>query len=207
MRFRVRAGVGILMLTGCGVLWAQAPPSAAPASAAPSEDIRDIRGPKPVWLLAESAMWPLTLGAVLLVASGYGLWRFSRRRTPTRVLEPHEIALQQLEDARRTLNLSTGREFGGTVSDIVRRYLEQQFRVTVTQRTTPEFLQDLLSSSSTPLAQRRALLSAFLQQSDLIKFAGDELSLQSLESLLQSARQLVQATATDATNHAALPAT
>jgi hypothetical protein len=93
------------------------------------------------------------------------------------------------------------------VSDIVRRYIELQFRVTVTQRTTQEFLQDLLSSSSTPLAQQQPLLAEFLQQSDLIKFTGDSLTLPTLEALLQSARHLVRETAHAATQHASIPAT
>ena len=76
-----------------------------------------------------------------------------------------------------------------------RRYIEERFGVTATHRTTEEFLHDLLESSHAPLARHRALLSDFLQQCDLVKFAGMSLTLQNMESLHHSARAFVLETA------------
>ena len=87
------------------------------------------------------------------------------------------------------------REFSIAVSDVVRRYIEERFAVTATHRTTEEFLHDLLESSHAPLARHRALLSEFLQQCDLVKFAGMSLTLQNMESLHHSARAFVLETA------------
>jgi uncharacterized protein DUF4381 len=208
MRVSARLSLGILMLAGCTSLWAAPPtPPAAAASAVPLEDIRDIRGPKSLLALSQSPGWLIAFGAALLAAGAYGLWHWRHRRALAAVFEPHELALQQLDEARRLLRPEAGREFAGTVSDIVRRYIELQFSVTVSRRTTEEFLQDLLSASNTTLARQRPLLTEFLGQSDLIKFAGDSLSLQTLDSLLQSARHLVRETARATTADAAIPAT
>jgi hypothetical protein len=165
-----------------------------------AEDIRDIRGPKnvlPDWVLAA-----IIGGALLIALACYGLWR--RRRTRVaRVLSPYEMALQRLEDLRALMQPERAREFSTAVSDIVRLYIEQKFDVTATRRTTEEFLRDLLESSNAALAEHRALLGEFLQQCDFVKFAALSLTRQSMESLLQSARAFVLATAK---THDALPA-
>jgi len=90
---------------------------------------------------------------------------------------------------------ASAREFSTTVSDIVRSYIEQRFDVTVTRRTTEEFLRDLLETSNVALARQRSLLEAFLQQCDFVKFAAMSLSTPDMESLRQSARAFVLATA------------
>jgi hypothetical protein len=206
MRLSRWLALGILMLAGDGSLWAQAPGlPVAPASAAPVEDIRDIRGPRSSLTQSPEAL--AAFGLIVLAGAGYGVWRWRRRRLRVPALTPSELALQQLEQARGVMRTATAREFGGVVSDIVRRFIEVQLRVTVTQRTTQEFLQDLMSSSSNPLAQQTPLLAEFLQQSDMIKFAGDSATLQTLESLLQSARQLIRETANAALHHVSIPST
>jgi hypothetical protein len=115
--------------------------------------------------------------------------------------------LQRLEEMRALMQPSQAREFSIAVSDVVRRYIEERFGVTATHRTTEEFLHDLLESSHAPLARHRALLAEFLQQCDLVKFAGMSLTLQNMESLHHSARAFVLETAKpDATAaHGALP--
>jgi Domain of unknown function (DUF4381) len=165
----------------------------APAAAEGTEDIRDIRGPKfifPPWLLPA-----VIAGTVLLAVGALGLWRWLRRRRRPRVLLPFEIALQRLEAVRALMQPDDAREFSIAVSDVVRRYIEERFGVTATHRTTEEFLHDLLDSSHAPLARHRALLSEFLQQCDLVKFAGMSLTLQNMESLHHSARAFVLETA------------
>ena len=165
----------------------------APAPAEGSEDIRDIRGPKylfPPWLLPA-----LIAGVVLLAFGAYGIWRRLRRRRQPRTLLPFEIALQRLEEMRALMQPDDAREFSIAVSDVVRRYIEERFSVTATHRTTEEFLHDLLESSHAPLARHRALLSEFLQQCDLVKFAGMSLTLHNMESLHHSARAFVLETA------------
>ena len=165
----------------------------AAVSAGPvAEDIRDIRGPK--YILPDWVLPALIGGAVLIALSIYGLWRWRRRRAAP-VLLPHEIALRRLEDIRTLMQPASAREFSTAVSDIVRGYIEQKFDVTATRRTTEEFLRELLESSNASLARHRGLLGEFLQQCDFVKFAALSLTLQNMESLRQSARAFVLATA------------
>jgi len=159
------------------------------AAAAAADDIRDIRGPKgifPLWQVAA-----LLAAVALLAAGGYVVWRWTRRRRAPRALLLFEIALQRLEDIRRLMQPSSVREFSIAISDIVRRYIEDQFMVVATHRTTEEFLHDLLESSNASLAAHRNLLAQFLQQCDMAKFAGVGLSMQIMETLHQSARSFV----------------
>ncbi|GAC1477250.1 MAG: hypothetical protein NVS1B6_18890 [Steroidobacteraceae bacterium] len=167
--------------------WA-APVLAACAAAAPAEDILDIRGPRdisPAWLV------PALLAAVLVLAIvGYAAWRW-KRRSPPRTPRPWENALQRLDDVRALLDPSNGREFSVALSDIVRQYIEAVFMVAAPHRTTEEFLRDLLESSNASLAAHSDLLTQFLQQCDMAKFAGMPLSRDSMESLRQCARSFV----------------
>jgi hypothetical protein len=166
-----------------------APATTASADAAPADDIHDIRGPKgifPLWQVAA-----LLAAIALLAAGGYAAWRWTRRRRAPRALQLFEIAMQRLEDIRRLMQPSSVREFSIAISDIVRRYIEDQFQVTATHRTTEEFLHDLLDSSNASLAAHRNLLEQFLQQCDMAKFAGMGLSMQIMETLHQSARTFV----------------
>ena len=177
-------------------------PICAALGAAPvAEDIRDIRGPR--YLLPGWA-WPALAAGALLVALGfYGIWRWRRKRA-ARILSPYEIALQRLQDLGALMQPARAREFSIAVSDIVRIYIEQRFNVTATRRTTEEFLHDLLKSSEAALARHQGLLGEFLHQCDFVKFAAQSLTRQNMESLLQSARAFVLATAE---THDSLPAT
>ena len=163
-----------------------APP---PANTASAEDIRDIRGPKripPAWLV------PALIAIVAALAiGGYAAWRWKQRRRLPRALRPFEIALQRLADIRPLLDPSSVREFSIAISDIVREYIEAEFRITATHRTTEEFLHDLLDSPQSKLAAHRNLLAQFLEQCDMAKFAGMSLTTQIMESLHQSARTFV----------------
>jgi hypothetical protein len=163
--------------------------TAPPADVATAEDIRDIRGPKGIFPLWEVAA--LLAGGALLAIGGYAAWRWARRRRSPRALALFEIALQRLEEIRALMQPSSVREFSIAISDIVRRYIEDEFKVTATHRTTEEFLRDLLDSSNASLAAHRNLLAQFLQQCDMAKFAGVGLSMRIMESLHQSARSFV----------------
>jgi hypothetical protein len=158
-----------------------------------SEDIRDIRGPKfmlPTWL-----WYAVGAGVILLGLIIYGIVRWRRSRRRERVLTHFELALKRLEEIRALMQPQKAREFSIAVSDIVREYIEQRFNATATHRTTEEFLHDLLDSSNTTLAKHRALLSDFLHQCDLVKFAGMSLTTRNMESLHDSAEAFVQETA------------
>jgi hypothetical protein len=153
------------------------------------DDIRDIRGPihvLPGWV------WPaLAAGVVILALVIYRLWR---RRHRVRVLLPYEIALQRLEDIRSLMQPANAQAFTTAASDIVRGHIEKRFALAVTRQTTQEFLRDLNAIAA--LARYHLPLQEFLQQCDFAKFAAMALTIQDMESLRQSARAFILATAT-----------
>lgn len=130
------------------------------------EDIRDIKGLVPVphdwtWL------W-IALAGLAILAIGY--WFFKRREKPVAVppiipvLSPLEAALAALQQLRQ--DNPPVEIFYTRLSDIVRQFIEGQFGLRAPERTTEEFL-----AEATLPADSMSLLSAFLQESDLVKFA------------------------------------
>jgi hypothetical protein len=170
-----------------------APAMRLAAAADAAQDIRDIRGPKlvlPWWLVPAAALL-----LALLALAGLWIYRRLRRGRAARALLPFEVALERLEHIRPLMQPENARAFSIAVSDIVRSYIEPRFSITATHRTTEEFLRELLESPKPELLRHRALLSEFLQQCDLVKFAGLSLTLADMESLHGSARAFVLQTA------------
>jgi hypothetical protein len=172
-------------------------------------DIRDIRGP--IYVLPGWVLPALVAAAAILALGVYGFWRWRRKRRARRLL-PYEIALQRLEDIRALMLPASAPAFTTAASDIVRSYIEQRFDIAVTRRTTEEFLRDL-ETPNAALAQYQLPLGEFLQACDFVKFAAMSLTAPDMESLRQSARAFVLATAEspDAPGvqeaHVSLPAT
>jgi len=199
---RLRAGMPIaallMLMLGAHTTYAQAPSASAAVSPphgalAASDDIRDIRGPRPFvspWVI------PLLVIAGLVVAgSGYAAWRWDRRRSHALVKLPWQLALERLAQARTFMHSTGGREFSIAVSGIVREYIESRFGVMAAHRTTDEFLHDLLNSGDSPLAARRELLADFLRSCDLAKFGGWNLPAPDMEAMLQDAQRFVSESA------------
>jgi hypothetical protein len=199
-RRRSRAVGAFVLLTLAGYAEfaqgsAQAPTQAkalaqaqAPAVAPAAEDIRDIRGPKP-----QGLGWPAPLAVIagLLAAAGaHAAWRRHRRQR-ARAKTPFEIARDRLEGVRELMHQARSQEFSIEVSSTIRDYIESRFRVMAAHRTTDEFLHDLVESADSVLAANRVALAEFLQACDLAKFGGWNLSMASMETLLQSARRFV----------------
>jgi len=164
------------------------PATASPtAAASPEEDIRDIRPPFHIpsnlpWLIGAA-------GAAALAAAGYGVWRWTRKSV--RKLEPYEIALEKLDATRPLMHSETTREFCIAVSEIVRVFIEQCYPVRAAHRTTDEFLHELANQADSPLAAHQETLALFMDHCDLAKFARWNLPEWRLESLFDSARDLI----------------
>jgi hypothetical protein len=163
----------------------QVPPHSEP-------DIRDIRQPR--HLPAIQPWLAVAIGALTLGAVAFALWRWVRFGKFAQML-PYEIALQSLEEARRLMDPEHAREYCFTVSNIIRRYVEDRFHVHAPTLTTEEFLRDLVEVRDTMLEPQRALLGEFLQHCDLAKFAGWRYSMPDLEAMHGSAGSFVQQTA------------
>lgn len=160
------------------------------AAVAPADDIRDIRGPKPVaspWLV-----WALIGGGVLVAVLAYVLWRWIKRRRKAPEKTDFEVALGRLEAARALMRPGGAREFSIEVSAVVREYIERRFQVRAAHRTTHEFLHDLVLSAAPGLSAHRELLGEFLQSCDLAKFGGWNLDIDQMSTMLESARRFIQ---------------
>ncbi len=159
------------------------------------EDIRDIRGPIHipypwVWII-----YVVVGFAVIFLAFQIFRW-WKKRRQTVRIKLPHEIALERLERAREWMNVEHAREYSIAVSDAVRLYIEDCFHERAAHLTTEEFLHNLLSQSSSPLAAYAAPLEDFLRHCDLAKFARWSLALPEMEAMHASAKKFVQETRT-----------
>lgn len=152
-------------------------------------DIRDITGPVPIadpWLAALAVAGGLAVLALLWL--GVRAWRAKRRHA----LTPEARALARLAAARRLLAPGLTREYGVAVSDAIRVYIEERFAARAVHRTTEEFLFDLAASGASVLANRRPLLSRFLEHCDLAKFARAPLAADEMEALHASALAFVR---------------
>ena len=162
-------------------------------------DIRDIAGPEAVprdlrpWYVAGGA-----LAALIALVLGWRWWR--RRRARSEVAAPprsaHEVAADALRAlrARRLAEEGAFKEFYSALSDIVRRYLEDRFRVRAPEMTTEEFLAATARGATLERSQR-ALLGTFLGESDLVKFARFVPTLADSERALVAAERFVDDTA------------
>ncbi|PYL64260.1 MAG: hypothetical protein DMF20_10935, partial [Verrucomicrobia bacterium] len=110
---------------------------------------------------------------------------------PTPPQPPRERALALLEQIRTQISAIDPYRFSIRVSDILRRYVTEQFGLPVTRQTSVEFLNGLRGSS--PFSEdEKSLLEDFLNRCDLIKFARYEATTSDSELLLEEAIRFVK---------------
>lgn len=162
------------------------------------------------WLLAHQVELLSALGVLLAVVLGIVLWR--RRKKPVvaqeapEPLRPAHVrcleALQEVED-QRLWQQGEHKAYQSRVTDLLRGYIEERYKVPALERTTDELMAELRLS---PLpADERILVENLLRSADLVKFAKVVPSAVENEQLMRSARHFVQTTAqrTDAPTHEA----
>ena len=151
---------------------------------------RDITPPVdysliPPWVIFVAAFVGLTLLGLIA-------WLILRRRTvalPPKL--PRERALEALQEMESEIERLTPYRFSIRVSDILRRYVTEQFALPVTRQTSVEFLSALTQKS--PFSDdERSLLEDFLNRCDLIKFARYAASLVDSRLLLEEATRFVK---------------
>ena len=82
-------------------------------------------------------------------------------------------------------------QFSIRVSDILRRYVTEQYRLPVTRQTSVEFLAAAAKAPSFS-ADDKSLLEDFLNRCDLIKFARYDATTADSELLLEEATRFVK---------------
>lgn len=173
-----------------------APATVTIASVLPpgGSDLKDIKAQAglrtlPVALIAGAALLALAVAAAVV------LWRRSRQPQP--VIDrrlPHQRALDALAAIEAMALPAEGRykEHYTLVSNTIRTYVEQRYGVPALERTTTEIRRDLRHIDMPPAIP--ALLVAFLQESDLIKFSTFTPDMASAQELLEQGRAIVEAT-------------
>ena len=163
-------------------------------------DIKDIK--PPLSLPPNRAQQFLLLGILLLLAilavAGLLYWKkMTNNKVPTEVQpRPEEIALQELDRLLAENLLARGevKLFHLRISDILRRYIENRFGLKAPERTTEEFLMELSQaklSENALLGSHKTLLTDFLTQCDLVKFAKHEPTIAESEKTVVICREFV----------------
>ena len=164
--------------------------SIAPALLMLAEEFHDIAPPVdysliPPWLI-------FVIAFVTLFVLGLVVWLFAkRRRPPVPPKLPREIALEELERISGEIETMTPYQFSIRVSDILRKYVTQQYGLPATRQTSIEFL-TALAKASPFYPEEKSLLEDFLNRCDLIKFARYEATTSDSELLLQEAIRFVK---------------
>lgn len=155
-----------------------------------AQELHDISPPVdyslvPAWVVFAAAF-------ALLSVLGLFAWAIVRRlRRPKPEQSPRDRALEQLQRARAEIPHNTAYEFSIRVSDILRRYVTEQYQLPVTRQTSVEFLEALAKRS--PFSEdERSLLSDFLNRCDLIKFARYDATIADSELLMEEAARFVR---------------
>jgi hypothetical protein len=139
----------------------------------------------PAWVIFVVAFVALTILGLLG-------WLIARRRpAPSPPRLPRDRALEALEEIESELEAMTPYRFSIRVSDILRRYVTEQFALPVTRQTSVEFL-SALARSSPFSGDERSLLEDFLNRCDLIKFARYNATTADSRLLLEEARRFVK---------------
>ena len=195
-------------MLACAAVWHSAAQNVAPPDAATPIPLRDIAPPfraisHTSWLaVLIAALLALLLGMLIRhLLGGRG------KMPPT----PRQIALAGLRDAQKQLDQLDPHGFSILVSDILRRYISAHFGLHATEQTSPEFLASVADSARF-LPEEKALLAAFLEKCDLIKFARVDATRDDSAILLNQAMRFVErgssqpATETENQNVATAPA-
>ena len=142
-----------------------------------AQDIKDLKSPLSIPLTWQEILLGCAL-LLLVAAMGYLFYRWWKRRllpaaevsaAPSR--PAHVIALEELGTLKQKKLWQQGliKPYYTEVTDILRRYLENRYRLMALERTTDEILDDLRRIRMTGELLKKA--DHLLRRADLVKFA------------------------------------
>ncbi len=145
-----------------------------------TQAIKPIKGPMKVPLTFKEILpWLLlALAIVAVVVAGVWYWRRRKKNKPVFAIKqrvqllPHEAALTELEKLRIKKLWQAGRvkEYHSELTEILRKYIEERFRVPALEQTSAEIMESLTEIPGCP-HQAIDRLSAVLILADMVKFA------------------------------------
>lgn len=156
---------------------------------------KDIGGPV---ILNDPVPWVRYAILLVLLAAALGAaywYKFVRVPPPTPAaspVPPHQRALEALEAIQRAKLVEQGlyKEYYIRVSDVLRRYMEEQFHLRAPERTTEEFLDEIQHNGVLGL-QEQLLLREFLRHCDLVKFAKAEPTSEQIRETYATCEQFI----------------
>lgn len=155
-----------------------------------AQELHDISPPVdyslvPTWVIFAAAF----AGLSLLGLIG---WLIRRRlRRPKPMQSPRARSLELLRRAREQITEISPYKFSIRVSDILRRYVTEQYQLPLTRQTSVEFLEALARTASFS-EEEKSLLGDFLNRCDLIKFGRYDATTADSELLLEEATRFVE---------------
>lgn len=155
-----------------------------------AEEFHDIVPPidyslVPAWLI-------LVAGVATLSFAGLLIWLIRRaRKRPKPLPSAREMALRELQHMEAELETMNAYRFSIRVSDILRRYVTDQYGVPSTKQTSVEFL-NAVANTPQFSEDEKSLLGDFLSRCDLIKFGRYDATMEDSRRLLEEATQFVQ---------------
>ncbi len=165
-----------------------------------ASDIRDIKPPVVInknyyrlYVIIAIAFGILALAAIVL----HFLYRRKHRKIEF-VPEPlpaHKIAYSELEKLKALNLISKGlvKEYYYRLSNIVRHYIENRFKLMAPERTTEEFLTEMTTTYKLEEMHKK-LIRNFLEHCDMVKFAAYGPDNREIENAFNLAKKLVDET-------------
>lgn len=155
-----------------------------------AQEFHDITGPIDYFLLRPWMIFCAVAGLILLI--GLTTWLIKRwRNRPIAIKTPRQRALDLLSRIETEIDKLTPYQFSIRVSDILRRYVTEQYQLPVTRQTSVEFL-NALAAASPFSVDEQTLLGDFLNRCDLIKFARYDATREDSRLLLDEADRFVK---------------
>ncbi len=140
-------------------------------------DIKDVKAPITIpldWLL----IILITIGAIILFAAAYYLYRRYKKKHPAGkdaapeiIIPPHESALAKLLELDKKKLWQNGfvKEYHSEITEIVRQYFEARFNFRALEMTSAEILAVLSYIDGGKVVVNSA--ESFFSNADLVKFA------------------------------------
>ena len=150
-----------------------------------SEDF--LRGRRPAAL-----KWIVLATGLVAVTIAFVFWLLRRRPKKAAEAPPKPWAVAELLifDLKGRLPLDAETVFV-ELTDIIRRYIESVYKLPATERTTPEFLNEIKRDGLQLSAEQGLLLTDFLTAADMVKFARVDATQGQIEDAIAKATRFI----------------